>query len=77
MDGEQDLILGFNVDEGDHIFKNSVDENYVGPDPLAITSVEVGGFTTFKVIEKATGSVVETLVVDAVGIPPIDNYLLG
>lgn len=76
LDTGHDVIIGFNPAE-DSIAKNSYDEDYTGSDPLAVTAVERAGHTYFSFIQNSTGAVVGTLDVDAVGLPPIADYMMG
>ncbi|EWY36409.1 hypothetical protein N825_27065 [Skermanella stibiiresistens SB22] len=71
-----DVIHGFNPVE-DSLGKNSFDEDYSGPDPLAISAVERGGHTFYTFTDANTHAIVGTLDVDAVGLPPIGDYLMG
>ncbi|QQP93873.1 hypothetical protein IGS68_33690 (plasmid) [Skermanella sp. TT6] len=75
-----DVIHGFSVAEGDIIEFNSQRETDLGtvPPPLELTSEEIGGHTIYTSVEIATGQVVHTLDVDAVGLPPpAEWYYLG
>ena len=75
-----DVIHGFSVVEGDRIaFNNQSDADFGSvPSPLEITSEEVDGHTIYTSVEIATGAVVHTLDVDAVGLPEPDPwYFLG
>lgn len=75
-----DVIHGFSVAEGDVIEFNSQFEGDLGtiPAPLRLTSEEIGGHTIYTSVEIATGQVVHTLDVDAVGLPPpAEWYYLG
>jgi hypothetical protein len=76
--GGHDKVIGFNKAEGDHIAYSNQFESDNGPDPLLISAVENAGHTIYTATEIATGQVVHTLDVDAVGLPPpIIGYYLG
>ena len=75
-----DTIHGFSVAEGDTIAFGNQSESDLGnvPVPLEITAEEVNGHTIYTSVEIATGQVVHTLDVDAVGLPePEPWYYLG
>jgi Ca2+-binding RTX toxin-like protein len=75
-----DTVHGFSVAEGDRIYFGNQSESDYGstPAPLRITAEEVGGHTIYTSVEVATGQVVHTLDVDAVGLPePEPWYYLG
>ena len=80
FEANHDVIHGFSVAEGDWIsYNNQYEGDLVSvPDPLVITPVEVDGHTIYTAVEVATGKVVHTLDVDAVGLPPPEPwYFLG
>jgi Ca2+-binding RTX toxin-like protein len=66
-----DKITGFNKTGGDSIVFNVNDESYSGPALTKTTAVETAGHTIYTTKEIATGDVVHTLDVDAVGLPPV------
>jgi Ca2+-binding RTX toxin-like protein len=75
-----DVVHGFSVAEGDTIEFNSQFEGDLGtiPAPLRLTTEEINGHTIYTSVEIASGQVVHTLDVDAVGLPPpADWYFLG
>ncbi|MGF7206622.1 Ca2+-binding RTX toxin-like protein [Skermanella aerolata] len=74
-----DTVHGFSVAEGDTIaFGNQSENDLDEPLPLDITAEEVNGHTIYTSVEIATGQVVHTLDVDAVGLPePQPWYYLG
>lgn len=75
-DGGHDVVRGFNAAEGDRLMFNNM-PSHESDDPLVITSVEQDGHTLFTATEIATGLVVHTVDVDAVGLPAPEFYGIG
>jgi hypothetical protein len=72
--GGSDIIHGFSQADGDLIYYNNMPESAT-EDPLKIEAVETDGHTIYTATEIATGSVVHTLDVDAIGLPLPSYYI--
>lgn len=70
-----DKIIGFDVLGGDSITKNTAFDD--APDLFGISAIEQAGHTLFTFTDTASGQIVGTLDVDAVGLPPIYDFILG
>ena len=69
-DSGHDTVIGFNKVEGDRLAFD-VGEDV---DSVRISAAEQGGHTIYTSTEVATGLIVHTLEVDAVGLPPVEYY---